>query len=346
MKEESVVKDEPVTADAHARSVEVRVPASTSNLGSGFDCCGLALQLYLTVRATVGTDSSEPCRVRTRGEGASASLPRSKKNLIYRAMRLVAEGESLSLPPVRLAARNEIPLASGLGSSGAAIIAGIALGAALGGRELPTETVLRYATQLEGHADNVAAALLGGWVVHCIKPDGGVLAVKRPWPSDLKVTVISPHFLLETRRARAVLPDNVKRADAVYNMQRVALFNAAIEEHDYDLLWEAMQDRLHQTCRQVLVPGLAEALTIPRRSGLLGVALSGAGPSVLALALDDDVEIGNVIAESFRRHGIEATVRRLAVDEEGIRVRAKVKGTYGYKSFSVFQWPTAYVRPR
>lgn len=315
-------------ATRRERSVEVRVPASTSNLGSGFDCCGLALGLYLNVRATIRTGSKQLCRVRIRGAGDS--LPRSEENLIYRAMRHVVEHEGSHLPPVQLAVSNEIPLASGLGSSGAAIIAGITLGTALCGLTLPTETILRYATQLEGHADNVAAALLGGWVIHCIEPEeGSVLAIKKRWPADIKIIVVTPHYMLETKHARAVLPLTVSRADAVYNMQRLALFSAALEEHADEFLWEAMQDRLHQARRQVLVPGLAEALATPRMDGLLGLALSGAGPSVIALSHDHDERIGHAIQERFRKNGIEATVRYLATDCEGVKVAARRRRSGG-----------------
>jgi homoserine kinase len=307
-------------AQRRGRSVEVRVPASTSNLGAGFDCFGLALRLYLTARAAVVPETSDPCRVRTAGEGGGAALPTGGDNLIFRAMRLAAERENLSLPRVRLAVRNEIPLGRGLGSSAAAIVAGLTLSAALCGRELRDETLLRYATELEGHADNVAASLLGGWVTTCVREDGGVLAVRRRWPADIKAVVVSPHVQLETERARAALPREVSRADAVHNVQRAALFSAAIEERADDLLWEATQDRLHQPYRRDLVPGLDAALSTPRRPGLLGLALSGAGPSVVALARDNFKEIGEAVADGFRKSGVEATVRVLEVDEEGWQV--------------------------
>lgn len=301
------------------RSVEVRVPASTSNLGAGFDCFGLALRLYLNVRATVVSGSVEGCRVRSSGEGGNTALPRTDENLICRAMRVGAEREGLSLPPVRLAVRNEIPLGRGLGSSAAAIVAGLTLSAAVCGCELTDETLLSRAAELEGHADNVAASLLGGWVTACVREDGEVLAVKRRWPQDIKIVVVSPHVPLETTRARAALPPTVERADAVHNLQRAALFGAALEAGADELLWEAMQDRLHQPHRRGLVPGLAAALATPRRPGLVGLALSGAGPSVLALARDHFGEIGDAIAGSFRESGVEATVRLLEVDEDGRR---------------------------
>jgi homoserine kinase len=306
------------SAGRRGPSFVVRVPASTSNLGAGFDCFGLALGLYLTVRATVVADAAEACRVRSRGEGAG--LSRAADNLIYVAMRFAAEREGLELPPVRLAVHNELPLGRGLGSSAAAIVAGLSLCGLVCGRELTTENTLRYALALEGHADNVAPALYGGFVVNCVTGDGGVLALKRRWPAELKtVIVVSPDMPLETAAARDCLPGTIERAAAVHNIQRAALFVAALEAKRYDLLWEAMQDRLHQRQRESLVPGLSAALSTPREQGLVGLALSGAGPSVLALATGRFSELGETIAEGFRRHGTGATVRLLDVDEEGLR---------------------------
>jgi homoserine kinase len=302
------------------QTVEVCVPASTSNLGAGFDCYGLALRLYLTVQAEAVPSADEQCRVQIVGEGAS-ELPVDAGNLIFRAMRFAAERERLSLPPVRLEVRNEIPLGRGLGSSAAAIVAGVALCGRFGGRELSHETVLRHATELEGHPDNIAASVYGGWTTACISDDGGALAVKRHWPAELKIVVVSPDIPLETKKARASLPNAIERADAVYNLQRAALFSAAIENRAYELLWEATRDRLHQVYRAPLVPGLADALSTPRLPGLVGLALSGAGPSVVALALDNFEEIGETIAANFRSRSIETTVRLLDVDEDGLSVR-------------------------
>lgn len=315
------VEDRPRSTNLRGSAVEVRVPASAGNLGAGFDCFGLALRLYLTVRATVDPQSLQPCRMRSRGEGYGTALPSTADNLIFRALNLAARKQGLTLPPVYLEADNEIPLSSGLGSSAAAIIAGITLCEALCDHEIPSELVLRYATELEGHSDNVAASLFGGWVITCTGQDGSVLAVKKYWPRDIKVIVVSPHATLETARARAALSPLVSHADAAHNVQRAALFTAAIEEHRHDLLWEATRDRLHQERRQSLVPGLADALATPRHPGLLGLALSGAGPSVLALAQDHFDELGETIAQCFHKHGIETTVRLLEVDESGRQIK-------------------------
>ena len=303
---------------------EVRVPASTANLGAGFDCLGLALELYLGVRATVLPSTGTSSRARSWGVVGTAALPRSAdQNLILRAIKLTAEREGLKLPTIRLAVQNEIPVAGGLGSSAAAAVAGVALGYLINEKTVPKETVLRYAAQLEGHADNVGAALMGGFVVTFTRSDGGVFAVRKRWPKMIRLIVVTPAAALETKKSRGVLPQTVPRADAVHNLQRTALFVAAIEERRFDLLWDAMEDRLHQTARQALIPGLADVLAIPKMPGLLGVALSGAGPSVIALATDRFEEIGKAIASRFERNGVASTVRVLEAAQEGLTATQK-----------------------
>lgn len=299
---------------------EIRVPASTSNIGPGFDCFGLALKLYLTVRATAVPEAAEPCCIVTTGPKENEALPRNAVNLIYRAMAFATRREGASLPPVDLRVHNEIPLASGLGSSAAAIIAGIKLGGLITGHEISDQAILNYATEFEGHPDNVAASLFGGFLASCTGHDSAVVSAKFVWPAEIRVLVVSPHSQLPTHVARAALPRMVSRQDAVHNLQRSALFISAIAQQRYDILWEAMRDRLHQPQRESLVPGLHEALNLPRMQGLLGIALSGAGPSILALVNDNDDEIGARLASCFEAHGIEATSRVLEVDNEGCRV--------------------------
>jgi len=302
------------------RSIEVRIPASTANLGAGFDCLGLALEMYLTVRATVQISPGSRTLARTRGVG-SASLPKSpEQNLIFRAMRYAAEKEGFQLPVVRLAVKNEIPMAGGLGSSAAAAVAGIALAYATAGRSLSRENALRYAKEIEGHADNAGAALLGGLVVTYTHADGGVGAMRLAWPKMIRVIAVTPAIELPTKKSRAVLLAQVPRDDAVENLQRSALFVAAIEARRYDLIWDAMQDRLHQSYRLKLIPGLAEVLAMAQMPGLLGVALSGAGPSVVALATAGFDEIGKAIAARFENAGVAATIRFLEVAQDGVSI--------------------------
>jgi homoserine kinase len=303
---------------------EVRVPASTANLGAGFDCLGLALELYLGVRATVISKPGTSSRARSWGVVGTSALPRgADQNLILRAMKLVAEREGFKLPTIRLAVQNEIPVAGGMGSSAAAAVAGVALGYLVNGKSVPKETALRYAAELEGHADNVGAALMGGFVVTFTRSDGTVVAVRKNWPRMIRLIVVTPATQLETKKSRGVLPATVSRADAVHNLQRTALFVAAIEERRFELLADAMQDKLHQDARKTLIPGLADILAIPKMAGLLGVALSGAGPSVIALASDRYDEIGKAIASRFEKHSINSTVRILEADQEGLTFTQK-----------------------
>lgn len=302
-----------------AKSFDVCLPASTSNLGPGFDCFGLALKLYLTVRCAV-REGKEACRVKTTGAKENHALPHNESNLIYRAMAFAASREGVSLPPVEMSVHNEIPLASGLGSSAAAIVAGIKLSGLITERELSDQTIQNYATEFEGHPDNVTATLFGGFVASCVKDDSTVVTTRFGWPAEVRVVVVSPRTQLPTHVARAALPRTVSRGDAVHNLQRTAIFISALAQQRYDLFWEATRDRLHQPRRESLVPGLAEALALPQMPGLLGIALSGAGPSIVALVQDNEKQIGNQIASCFRAHKIQSTVRVLDVDNEGCRV--------------------------
>jgi len=306
-------------------SFEVRVPASTANLGSGFDCLGLALDLYLTARVTVSPDSAAGSTARSRGVPGSAGLPTSpQENLILRAMKHAADRAGAILPPVRLAVQNEIPIAGGLGSSAAAIVAGIALGYAVCGKKFTEDAALRCATWFESHVDNIGAALLGQLVVSMVRSDGSVVALRRSWPAEVRVVAVTPEITLKTDASRAALPKSVSHADAVFNLQRSALFLAALDARRYDLLADAMQDRLHQSYRMGLIPGLAEVLAMPRIPGMLAVALSGSGPTVIALATENFAEIGATIASYFKSNGLPATIRDLSVAEEGMRLHEKI----------------------
>jgi homoserine kinase len=313
-------------APPHRVSFEVSVPASTANLGPGFDCLGLALDLHLTARATILDGKTQHSSARTRGVAGSADLPSNPhENLILRAMAHAAKYEGLTLPPVRLAVKNEIPIAGGLGSSAAAIVAGIALAYAVGGKTLTDDAALRCAVGLESHVDNVGAALLGQLVVSLVRADGSAVALRKKWPTEIRIVAVTPEFTLKTDASRAALPKSVSHTDAVFNEQRSALFIAALDAGRYDLLADAMQDRLHQPFRESLVPGLAEILAAPRTPGMLAVALSGSGPTVIALTTERFDEIGAAIAAKFQKKGLKATVRNLAAAPHGMRLTERFK---------------------
>ena len=256
--------------------------------------------------------------MRTTGARENAALPRNSTNLIYRAMAYAARREGLSLPPVDLAVHNEIPLASGLGSSAAAIVGGIKLSGLLAGVELSDQIIQNHATEFEGHPDNVGATLYGGFVTNCVTAAGNVLSVKFDWPATVRAVVVSPQSQLPTHVARTALSRTVSHGDAVFNLQRTSLFTAAVATRRFELFAEAMKDRLHQPRRAHLVPGLTEALALAEVKGNLGLALSGAGPSIIALVTENEEEIGKKIAECFTAHKIRSKVRVLEIDNEGL----------------------------
>ncbi len=303
-------------------TVRVKVPASTANLGPGFDVLGLALEHHNEVELSAWEKPvAPPLALQVEGEGAT-QLPLNHTNLVARAARRALEKIGRRLSALRLRLVNRIPLARGLGSSSAAIVGGlVAVNAGLGS-PLSQEDLLRLAADMEGHPDNVAPALLGGLCVSAAA-DGRVhcLSLKEPGLfRGLSAVVCVPSFELSTEKARHVLPDRVSRADAVFNGARVALFLAALQQRRHDLLQEAMEDRLHQPYRKKLVPGFDEVLAAARKAGAWGAALSGAGPSVLALSPKDRAAaVGEAMSAAFRRREVSSLWLDLKVSARGAR---------------------------
>jgi homoserine kinase len=290
-----------------------RVPASTSNLGAGFDALSLALQRYLRVQLEIDGNAFQ---IIARGVDA-ASIPTTPDNLILRVAKSVASQRKRTLPGFRMGIDNEIPLARGMGSSAAAIIAGITCYELAAEDRLTEAEIFRYAHEFESHPDNLAAAFRGGLVAATEAADGNVLIAKLRVADGAKAIVVIPAFELSTEKARSVLPQTYSRKDAVYNIQRSALTIAALTTGDWALLREAMRDRIHQPYRAPLIPGFEEilALTTP---GLYGVALSGAGPTVFALATPAESEnVGRAITGVFEKHGVKATPMIVNIDTEG-----------------------------
>ncbi|HWP43229.1 MAG TPA: homoserine kinase, partial [Blastocatellia bacterium] len=247
-----------------------------------------------------------------------------ESNLIARVARFIAQSRGRVIDGARLRVENQIPLARGLGSSSAAIIAGISIYEALSGERLSEEEILEYGLHFEGHGDNLAPSLLGGLVVACVVEDAAkrsLVAVKRAWPERVKVVLAVPDYEMETAKMRAVLPESVPRQDAIFNIQRAALLQAAISEGRFDLLREAMRDRLHQPFRAPLGKGLADVLRLNDEAesytGLLGVAISGAGSTVLALATEGCQNIAAELKRRFAASGVEARVLEASVDNRG-----------------------------
>ncbi len=275
---------------------EIMVPGSIANIGPGLDTLAVAVQLYLRLRIA---------RVSSSERGALhfhfGKMPLNGENRIETAFRKLA-GNRHDFSSLHLEVESDIPMGSGLGSSAAATIAGFRLYELLYG-EQSSERLLTAAAELEGHADNAAAALLGGLAVCCQKQDGSVYAFTSPWPASLGFVVLTPEVALSTERSRKALPHSVPLKDAVANMQRVLLLLQALQSGDDSLLGEALADRLHQPARESLVPGLNAALSLAHPD-LLGVFLSGSGPSIVALARERLSEIEEMLAQSYRPLGI------------------------------------------
>lgn len=286
-------------------SIELQVPASIGNVGSGFDTLSIAVQLYLRLEAR----PSEGGAALTFDFG---DQPLDGENYIDRAFRALAARHGTPVPPLAVDVRSDIPMRAGLGSSAAATVAGLRLYERVFGPR-PFEELLVLATELEGHPDNAAAALLGGLVGSCAREDGTMSALASRWPESIRFVIVTPEAKLSTADARKVLPTRIARSDAVFNLQRVALMLQALEAGRHDLLREALRDRWHQPYRQPLVPGLEAALALDHPD-LLGLCLSGSGPSVVALA--ERVEpIEHLLASAYETAGIPCTIRTLAVHQ-------------------------------
>jgi homoserine kinase len=283
---------------------DIVVPASTANLGAGFDTLSVALDLYMRVRV-VETRPDEPDTIRT----VFADKSFTGENRIETAFRYARLQFGVPTPGVRIEVDSDIPRRAGLGSSAAATVAGLKVYEALTGPR-PPEDWLPVASEIEGHPDNAAASLYGGITASCQLDDGRVTTHAWRWPEAVQFVIGTPDVPLDTAYARSVLPASVRMRDAVFNLQRAVMFIRALETGRYDHLREALRDRWHQPFRQPLVPGLAEALEL-RHPGLLGVCLSGAGPSILALVSDHATEVAAVLGALYDRLGVSHTIRIL-----------------------------------
>ena len=301
--------------------IEITVPASTSNLGASFDACGLALALYLKVTLE---ETPRGFDVMPSGEGADR-MARDESNLILRVARSVGDLRGNKIDGARLHVDSQIPLARGLGGSSAAIIAGLSVYETLSGERLSEEELFGYALRFEEHGDNLAPSLLGGLVVACVveRPGRGrsLVTVKRAWPEDVKIVLCIPEFEMDTNQMRSVLPREVTRTDAVFNIQRAALLQALISERRFDLFSEALRDRLHQPHRVPHGPGLTEVLRMNDQTGdypgLLGVAVSGAGSTMIAFATENFSQIAAEMNRRLDAAGVTSRTIEVAVDNRG-----------------------------
>ncbi|KAJ9626639.1 homoserine kinase, variant [Exophiala oligosperma] len=358
----------------------IKVPCSSANIGPGFDVIGLALSMYLELRVSV--DETSPadasnnplnCTVTYTGVGAEDIDLNPANNLLTRtALYVLRCHNQRAFPPqTHVHIHNPIPLGRGLGSSGAAVVAGVLLGNVVGKLNLSQPRLLDFCLMVERHPDNVAAALYGGFVgtyLNELDPDdmarkevplsevlpqpaGGVDTGLTPpippenighyrrfdWAKEIKALAIIPDFEVSTAKAREVLPKSYTRQDMIFNLQRLALLTTVLSDSppNPDLIYSAMQDKIHQPYRKTLIPALPAILSSmspTSHKGLLGICLSGAGPTILALATENFDAIAGVIVQHFKDEGITCEWKVLEPAEDGATIREVPGDVPGYRT--------------
>ncbi len=290
----------------------VTVPATTGNLGPGFDCLGAALSLYNRFEFA----EAEELRVTASGPG-SEKIAKNKTNLVYQSLERLFDCIGRPKPVVSLDIKMQVPLSRGLGSSATAIVGGLMGANLLAGSPLDRPEILRLAIEAEGHPDNVVPALLGGCqLVAMHGQDWQICGLS--WPKKLGVVALIPEFELSTSKARQVLPKQVPLRDAVFNAAHLALLTQALATGNLEWLQAALHDRLHQPYRQTLIPGMESVREAAIAAGALGLVISGAGPTLLVLAPTPKLEtIGAAAVAAWQTHHIAAIAKPLTLATEG-----------------------------
>ncbi len=300
-------------------SVSVTVPATTANIGPGFDCLGAALTLYNRFRFTL-SPAVEEVAIQVQGLEADRVVT-DGSNLAYKAFASYFHQQELAVPPVAIAIDLGVPLARGLGSSSTAIVGGLLGANALCDAPLDQAALVEMAIALEGHPDNVVPALIGGCQLAVANDDGSSTLCPIPWHQDVTPIVAIPDFELSTAAARQVLPATYSRADAIFNTAHLGLLVRGLETGRGDWLRVAMGDRIHQPYRQTLIPGYETVATAAIDAGAYGLVISGAGPTLLALApAQAAAQVCDAIATAWQQIGQSVTAKVLALETEGASV--------------------------
>jgi homoserine kinase len=302
-------------------NITVRVPATSANLGPGFDALGLALDLW---NETIFTQTEDKKILLTiEGEGRE-KLPTSARNAIVDAALQVHNLAGKPYRGMKIHCINRVPLSSGLGSSSAALLTGMLGANAMLGEPFSREEILKLAIETEGHPDNVAPAMLGGLVASIIH-DSHVVSLRialADQRSPIHITVVFPDFPFPTKQARAILPKQIELKDAIYNLSRAVIVTEAFRLGDLNMLREAMSDKLHQPYRIPLIPGAQAALEAAKETGAAAVALSGAGPSLIAFSSEPDLAIGEAMKRAFAGAGLPARIFQLKMSDHGAQVHS------------------------
>ncbi|MFP4661981.1 MAG: homoserine kinase [Halanaerobiales bacterium] len=293
---------------------EIRVPATSANLGPGFDCLGFALKLYNSfkierIESGINTSIIE----QPSGRELALSL---EENLFYHAIKKIYDMTGNKLNGIKLTETVNIPFARGLGSSATAVVAGLYAGNRLLNHPFNDDQIIDLAVEMEGHPDNVLPAIRGGFVIN-VMTESGLVYKKIEIDNNIKLVVVIPDFKLKTEDVRKILPLDVPYSDAVFNLSRTALLVSCFQENDFSQLKVAMEDKLHQDYRSELIPGFHQVIEKAYSHGALGVALSGAGPSMLAISEKNEKEIGQAMVNVFLNHNINSEFIVINPDNKG-----------------------------
>ena len=305
--------------------VTVKVPATTANLGPGFDCLGLALPLYneITVEETVMPGSGIEINIIDDSETFDIlSVPKDNNNLAYKAIELLYNFIGQTASDIKITIKTNIPVARGLGSSASVIVGGLVAANELLGKPADNAVLLSIAAEVEGHPDNVTPAMFGGFCLSSMEDDGSVVYSKIAWPENWKVTVLIPDYELDTRIARSVLPESISVSDAAFNIRKCAMIIDAVYRKDSELMKKALKDKLHQPYREKLINGFKELQELlQNKEDILGCVISGAGPTILVISENDGFEkVENEIRQIFEDLNVNCDIRTYDIENEGTLV--------------------------
>lgn len=308
--------------------ISVKVPATTANLGAGFDCLGMALPIYntITIEETVlpgtGIEINIMADDDSIDEMSLEHIPMDENSIVYKAVKLLYNSIGQSPSELRINISSQIPVARGLGSSAAVIVGGLLAANKLLGEPADETALLSIATEVEGHPDNVTPAILGGLCISSQEDDGSIIYSKLDWCEDWQITVCIPDYELATDISRSVLPNEVPMKDAVFNAKRVGMFVQAVNTKDKNLLKFALDDRLHQPYRAKLVPGFLEVKeNLKHEDSFIGCVLSGAGPTILVISEKEGLNrVKEIINETFENLDVNVKVLTLPIEQNGAQL--------------------------
>ena len=305
--------------------ISVKVPATSANIGPGFDCMGLALPLYneITVEEQVMPGSGIEINIIDENDAYDIlSIPKDENNIAYKAIELLYNFLGQKVSDIRINIKTNIPVARGLGSSASVIVGGLVAANELLGRPADNALLLSIASEVEGHPDNVTPALFGGFCISSIEDDGSVIYTKIEWPENWKLTVLIPDYELDTRIARSVLPDCISIADASYNVRKCAMLVDAINRKDDELMKKCLKDKLHQPYRENLISGFKELQELlVNKDDILGCVISGAGPTILVISKDSGFEnVQSEVKQVFENLNVNCEIKTFNIEKEGTKV--------------------------